>query len=227
MMEEEMSLDIRDLFYIIRKRLKLIIIITLTCTLAAGIVSFFVLKPVYEAKTSIIVGKPQADEKTQTQYNDVMMYQKLVKTYSEIAKSRAVAEKAVSKLDGKYTIDQIQGVVTVTSQTDTQILVIKAQNGEPQEAVNIANAVSQAFIEESKVVFPTGGDIQIMDKPQLPSAAVKPNKKLNLAIAFLIGLMSSVGLTFVLEYLDKTIKSEEDVARYLDLPVIGIIPKEV
>lgn len=226
-MEEEMTLDLRDLFYIIRKRLKLIIIITLACVLVSGIVNFFVLKPVYEAKTSIIVGKPQADEKTQTQYNDVMMYQKLVKTYSEIAKSRAVAEKTASKLDNKYTIDQIQGAVTVTSQTDTQILVIKAQNGDPQEAVNIANAVSQAFIEESKVVFPTGGDIQIMDKPQLPRAAVKPNKKLNLAIAFLIGLMASVGLTFVLEFLDKTIKTEEDVARYLDVPVIGIIPKEV
>jgi len=101
MVEEELSFELRNLFYIIRKRHKLIIIITLACTLAAGIVSFFSLKPVYEAKTSIIVEKHNADEKTQTQYNDVIMYQKLVKTYSEIAKSRAVAKKATSKLDGK------------------------------------------------------------------------------------------------------------------------------
>jgi capsular polysaccharide biosynthesis protein len=226
-MEEEMTLDIRELFYMIKKRMKLIIIITLACTLASGILSYFVLKPVYEAKASIIVGKPQGTDNTQTQYSDVQMYQKLVTTYSEIAKSSSVAEKTAVMLNGRYTSDQIMKAVTVTAQTDTQILVISAQSGDPQEAVNIANAVSNAFIEESKTVFPTGGDIQIMDNPKLPNAAVKPNKKLNLAIAFLIGIMASVGLTFVLEYLDKSIKTEEDVARWLDIPVIGIIPRQV
>jgi len=226
-MEEEMTLDLRDIFYIIRKRLKLILIITLACTLVSGIISFYILKPVYEARTSIIVGKPQANEKTTTQYNDVMMYQKLVKTYSEIAKSRAVAEMVANKLDNKYTVEQLQKAVTVASQTDTQILVISTQNGNAEEAVKITNAASAAFVEESKLVFPTGGDIQIMDKPQLPKSPVKPNKILNIAIAFLIGLMASVGLTFVLEFLDRSIKTEEDVARYIDIPVIGIIPKEV
>jgi len=222
-----MTLDLRDIFYIIRKRLKLILIITLACTLVSGIISFYILKPVYEARTSIIVGKPQANEKTTTQYNDVMMYQKLVKTYSEIAKSRAVAEMVANKLDNKYTVEQLQKAVTVASQTDTQILVISTQNGNAEEAVKITNAASAAFVEESKLVFPTGGDIQIMDKPQLPKSPVKPNKILNIAIAFLIGLMASVGLTFVLEFLDRSIKTEEDVARYIDIPVIGIIPKEV
>ncbi|OPZ73977.1 MAG: hypothetical protein BWY80_00766 [Firmicutes bacterium ADurb.Bin456] len=60
--------------------------------------------------------------------------------------------------------------------------------------------------------------------PALTANQVKPNKKLNLAVAFLLGLMGSVALALLLEFLDNTIKTPEDVARHLDLPVMGIIP---
>ncbi|MBP1918619.1 YveK family protein [Youngiibacter multivorans] len=224
-MEDEMTLDLRDLFNMIRKRKKLIIIITIICTLASGVISFFILRPVYEAQTSIIVGKPQGTE--QTVYSDIVMYQNLVKTYVQIAKSKIVADETATRLGEGYTPKDVQDAITVTPQSDTQIMVIKARNEDPSVSVQIATAAAGAFIDTSKTVFPTGGNIQIMDRAQIPTNPVSPNKKLNIAIAFLIGLMGSMGVVFVIEYLDNTIKSEDDIARYLDLPVIGIIPKEV
>jgi len=226
-MEEELTLDLRDIFHIIRKRVKMIILITLACTLVSGIVSFYVLKPAYESHTSIIVGKPEGTDKTQTEYNDVMLYQKLILTYQEIAKSRVVADQTAAILGNKYTAEAIQKAVTVTPQTDTQILTITAKNGDPVEAAKISSAVSKAFIEQSKIVFPTGGDIQVMDYAIVPVEPVSPNKKMNLAIAFLIGLMGSIGLAFVLEMMDRTIKTEDDIERYIGVPVIGMIPREV
>ena len=59
----------------------------------------------------------------------------------------------------------------------------------------------------------------------MPEKPIKPKKALNVAIAFFLGLMASVGLTFIIEYMDSTIKTEEDINKYLELPVIGIIPK--
>lgn len=223
-MEEEMTLDLRDLFYIIRKRMKIIVVITLICTILSAGVSYFVLKPVYESETSIIVGRPQGDE--QNLSSDVTLYQKLIQTYIEIAKSKLVADEAMDRLEDRYTAAQIQGAISITPQSNTQIIVIKAQSEYPSEAVQIVTAVTNSFIDKAKTVFPTGGDIQIMDRAEIPVNPVKPNKKLNVAIAFLIGLMGSLGLVFVLEYLDRTIKSEDDVAKYLDIPVIGIIPRE-
>jgi len=225
-MEEELELDLRDIFYIIRKRMKMIVLITLACTILSGVVSFFVLKPVYEAKTSVIVGKMQAADQTSTQYNDVLLYQKLIKTYMEIAKSRIVAEEAYTAMGYKYSVEQIQKAVQVSTQTDTQILVIKAQNGDPYEAVKICTAVSDAFINQSKIVLPTGGDIQVMDRAKVPETPVKPNKAMNIAIAFLIGLMGSMGLAFVLEFMDRTIKTEDDISRFVGIPILGIIPRE-
>lgn len=219
-----MTLDLKDFFYILKKRLKLIVCITIGCTIISGLVSFFVIKPTYEASSTIIVGKPKNSE-TRTDNNDVMMYQNLVKTYAQIAQSNAVAKEALSKLDGSLTLDQLQNMVTITPEEGTQILTIKGDSKNPQQAVNIVNAMSTSFVDESKKVYPTGGDIQIMDVPQFPDKPVKPKKALNIAIAFFLGLLVSVGLSFLLEYSDSTIRTEEDVARYLDLPVIGIIPK--
>lgn len=226
-MNDEITLDLRDLFYILRKRVKLIVGVTIACTLISGILSFFVIKPTYEAGTSIIVGKPQGNDKSVTQYNDVMMYQNLVKTYAEIAKSQSVSEKSADKLNGKIEAKDLDKLVTVTPQQGTQILEIKAESKDPKEAVEIVNEVSRTFIEEAKRVFPTGGDIQVMDTAKVPESPVKPKKALNVAIAFFLGLMASVGLTFVLEYMDSTLKTEEDITRYLELPVIGIIPKDI
>lgn len=228
-MDDEITLDLRDLFYILKKRMKLILLITITCTLISGILSFFVIKPTYQAKTSIVIGKTDSgaigSDKNQYNYNDVMMFQKLVKTYAEIGKSRAVAENASARVKN-FTASQIQSMITVTPQADTQIIEFKIENNDPREAFIILNAVSEAFIQEAKRIYPSG-NIQVMDNAKTPEKPIKPKKVLNVAIAFFIGLMASVGLVFVLEFMDNTIKTEDDVSRYLDLPVIGIIPKSM
>ncbi|MBV4420090.1 capsular biosynthesis protein [Clostridium tyrobutyricum] len=223
MENEEMTLDLKDFFYIIKKRLKLIVLITLACAVITGLVSVFLIKPTYEASSSIIVGKPTNNIKTDN--NDVMMYQNLVKTYAQIAQSDSVAKTTLNKLNENITLDQFQKMVSVTPQEGTQILTIKADSKDPNEAAKVVDTMASSFISESKRVFPTGGDIQIMDRAQIPNEPVKPKKTLNVAIAFFLGLIVSVGLSFLLEYQDNTIKTEDDIDRYLELPVIGVIPK--
>jgi capsular polysaccharide biosynthesis protein len=222
----EQTMGLREIIHLVKKRIVMIICITVACTALAGGLSFYVLKPVYEAKTSIIVSKPTADTIAQT-YNDVLMYQNLVKTYSEIASSKSVAKAAAEKINNKYTALQIQKATDVSPQTSTQILTISVRSGNAQDALDIVGAISESFIAESAAVFPNGGVIKVMDEPELPEIPVKPNKSLNIAIGFFLGLVAAGSLAFLLEYMDKTIKSEEDVVKYLlDVPVIGIIPKE-
>lgn len=225
-MQDEMTLDLKDFLNILRKRMSLIIIITLVTTLAAGIISFFIIKPTYEAQTSIIIGKAVDNQNQKVDYSDVMMYQQLVKTYSEIAQSRRVADKTLEKLNNGMTVQQLQKSITVTPEQNTQILIVKTQGKDAKESARIVNTLSETFIEEARVIYPTGV-IQIMDNAQVPDKAAKPNKKLNVAIAFFLGLMGSVGLSFLFEYMDSTLKTEEDIEKYLELPVIGIIPKKI
>ncbi len=225
-MEEEITLDLRELIGILRKRLKLIISITLIATLISGIVSFLIIKPTYEATLSVFIGKTSDIKETSVSYDssDIAMYQKLVKTYAKIATSSDVAEKAAGELNTNITAKQIQGMIKVTPQQDTQIMDIKVQSNSPEEAKKVAEKVTTLFIDKAKVIIPNG-NVQILDKVKVPLEPVKPNKKLNVAIAFFLGLMVSVGIVFVLEYMDNTIKSQEDLEKYLEIPVLGMIPE--
>ncbi len=71
------------------------------------------------------------------------------------------------------------------------------------------------------------GNISIIDKALAPDEPIKPKKMLNLAIGGILGLMLGVMLVFFLEYMDNTIKTTEDVESILNLPVLGVIPKDV
>lgn len=64
----------------------------------------------------------------------------------------------------------------------------------------------------------------VVSEASISAIPVKPNKKLNVVLGFILGLMVFTALAFVLEYLDNTIKTPEDVSKILELPVIGVIP---
>ncbi|UZW14994.1 Wzz/FepE/Etk N-terminal domain-containing protein [Clostridium pasteurianum] len=222
-MNEENTIDLSQIFYILNKRKSIIITITLVAVIISGILSFFIISPVYEAQVTAIVGKRNDAANQNIQYNDVMMYQNLTKTYATIGTSKLVAGKAAEKLGNGMTADKLGKVISVTPETGTQILDISAQGGTPQEALSRVTALSETFVENSKDVY-NAGEVKIMDKGELPKAPVKPKKALNIAIAFVLGLMVSVGLSFLLEYMDSTLKTAEDVKKHLDLPVLGTIP---
>lgn len=226
-MEQEENFALGEYLEIINKRKALIIVITLFAVIITAIVSF-IIPPTYEAKTSVVIGKTDSSQNTQNQYSDVLMYQSLVKTYAQIAESRKVAKETASKLkdDSSYTditADDISKSLTITPQQDTQIIDISVRSKNAVEAKTIADALTNSFIDESKNIYPNQV-IQVIDDAQIPQAPIKPNKKLNIAVAFVLGLMASVGLAFLLEFADSSIKSEKDVEKYLDLPVIGTIP---
>jgi len=224
-MEEEINVSLEDYFAIVKKKLWLIILITVSAVGIAALISFLVIKPTYQASTTIIVGKPELSGGGSSQFTDVMMYQNLGKTYSEIAQSTLVAKGAYDRLSTKVPVAQIKNAITVTQESGTQILLISVKGKSPEEAYNITNAVSDAFKDSAKQVFPTGGDIVSMDGAAKTETPIGPNKTLNMAIAFFIGLMVSVGIVFLLEYLDNTIKTEYDIEKYVQLPILGILPK--
>ncbi|MDD3225152.1 MAG: Wzz/FepE/Etk N-terminal domain-containing protein [Clostridium sp.] len=224
-MNEENSIDLSQFFYVLAKRKSMIIVITLVAVLISAILSFFIMSPVYESKVTVIVGKANSTASSNEQYNDVMMYQNLTKTYATIATSNYIEGKAANSLGNGMTAEKLDKLITVTPETGTQILDITADANNPQDALNEVTAVSNALVKNAKNVY-NAGDIKIMDKGEFATNPVKPNKILNIAIAFILGLIISVGVSFLLEYMDNTLKTSEDVKKYLDLPVLGTIPMQ-
>jgi len=224
-MEETNEMELSDIFYVIAKRKMMIIVITLVCTLVSAVVSFFIISPTYQSQTSVIVDKKANGANTQYSNNDVTMYQNLVKTYASIGESDDVYIKAAQKLNNGISSDELAKNITITPITSTQLLTVTATGGTAKEALDSVTAVTDSFIEVSNSVYPAG-DIRTVNKGKLPKAPAKPNKKLNIAIGFFLGLMISAGLAFVMDYMDNTVESVEDIKRNFDLPIIGTIPLE-
>lgn len=220
MEEQEIRLD--ELFEALKKRWLMITTITLLVTVVAATVSFFVIKPKYEASTKLFIGKDEGENQVYSQ-NDVLLYQKLMKTYSEAIKTKDLVNRALDNINIDIKAEEVLGNLTVTTLTDTQILQIKYGSKIPDEAKVVIEEITKEFIKTSKELVPNG-NIQIIEKVQLPENPVSPNKKMNIAIAFLLGLMVSVGLAFLLEFLDNTFKTKDQLERELDIPVIGVIP---
>lgn len=224
-MEETTILNMQDYLKILKKRAIPIIIITLLTTIIAYLISIYMISPVYMAKTSIVVGTGVNQENNRLVYEDILTYQKLMKTFGEIAKSALVSTKSAELMDNDITSDIIQKSISINSQIDTQILVISAQNRDPEKARIISDTVTTCFITEVSKIFPAGSFI-VIDKAQTPKNPVRPNKILNTLLGFIFGFSMSVAFVFLMEHSDKTIKGKDDLQRYFEFPVLGIIPIE-
>lgn len=224
---EENTISLQEIAYALKKRWKLILLITVAATLVSAILSFFVIKPKYEATTKLFIGKQETSQNTANyDNNDIMMYQKLMKTYAQLVKTSDLVTKAVKSADLDYNQKDIKGILNnlnATPSADTQILDLSYKGGNPKDVLKLTEAITNEFIAESKELIPNG-NVQVIQKPQLPEHPVSPNKTLNILIAFILGLMVGVGVVLLLEYLDNTFKSREDLEKTLDLPIIGTIP---
>ncbi|WP_283695556.1 YveK family protein [Clostridium perfringens] len=224
---EENTINLQEIAYALKKRWKLIALITIAATLVSAILSFFVIKPQYEATTKLFIGKQETSQNVANYDNsDVMMYQKLMKTYAELVKTSDLVTKAVKSANLDYNKNEIKDILNnlnVTSSADTQILDLSFKGGNPKEVLKVTEAITNEFISESKELIPNG-NVQVIQKPQLPENPVSPNKKLNILIAFVLGFIVGIAVVLLLEYLDNTFKSREELEKTLDLPIIGAIP---
>lgn len=219
---EEISL--RDLFLILRKWIALIIILPIIAVTIAGAVSYYVLEPEYETFTTLMVGRPKdyiSDIKIE--YNELLLNQKLVSTYGEIVKSRLVTDEVINNLDLKISYEGFRNKVNVSLVKDTEIIKIQVTDNSPELAAEIANETALVFMEGVKTIMKIE-NVQVIDLAQVPSRPIKPRKTLNMAIAGVLGLMLSVFIAFLVEFLDNSIRTPEDVEKYLGIPVLGAIP---
>ena len=224
MESREAELDLKEIMHIIRKRLWFIVLVTILAVGAGGVISLFVLEPVYRASATIIVGKPSSYlDGNRLQIEDLNLNQRLAKTYGEIIKSRGVLENVIFQLKLNLTTQQLKEKTLVKLVEGTEFITISVTDTNPERAADIANKMAEVF--RFKVVNIMKVDyVQILDDAIVPRLPIKPRLELNMAIAGVLGMMTSIFVVFLLEYLDNTIKTPEDAEKYLGLNIVGIIP---
>ena len=219
---EEQVISISEIIDAVKKRWKIIALTTVLATLISGIFSFFIISPTYEASTKVFIGKEESSMENYN-YNDITMYQKLLKTYSELIKTKDLINRAITNSEYELKVEEVFKDVSVTTVADTQMLKIAYRSTSPKIAKNMLENITNEFIATAQELVPNG-NVRVLETVELPEEPVAPNKKMNIAIAFILGIMVGFGIVFLLESLDNTYKNKEQLEKDLDIPVLGVIP---
>ncbi|MGL5479574.1 MAG: YveK family protein [Clostridium sp.] len=221
-MNEEV-INLSDVLGTLRKKWKLIILLTISFAIFSAVFSFFIIKPKYESKTKLFVGK-QENQNQDYNSNDIMMYQKLLSTYAEVIKTDDLISKSLKTSFIDRDSKEVLSKLVVTPRADTQILEISYQDTDPKISEKVVSSVTDEFINYSKTLI-KNGNVQIIQKAQVPDNPISPNKILNIIIATILGFIVGVGLAILLEFMDNTFKTKEEVEKFTNLPVLGVIPE--
>ena len=182
---DQASIEI-DVFYLLRKlwsKKFFIIFIALVVGIVALLGSIFLIKPKYTSTTRIYVVSRTADNITN---QDLQAGSYLVKDYQEVITSNEVLSSVIDKEKLSMTTDELSSKISVIVPEDTRVISISVEDGNAQEAADIANAVREVAAEKIKAVTKVD-DVTALEAAEVPKEPSSPNIKRNTLIGFLAG----------------------------------------
>ncbi|ADY55912.1 lipopolysaccharide biosynthesis protein [Syntrophobotulus glycolicus DSM 8271] len=219
-------MEIRRLLYSIIHKWWLILFFVIISGGIGYYLNIFSNQPMYGADTTLFVlnrEKVEAGQALSSQ--DLVFGQELVKQYSEIFYSRSVISETSNKL-AEYNIspEMLASMVTISSQKDSNILTVHAVSFDPEVAAITANAMAEEFTAMIRDL--TKSDyISILDQAQVAQYPMPNNGVQKTFIWLMAGLVIACGIIYIIEYLNTTVRSAEEIESQLSLRVIGIIPE--
>lgn len=189
--------------------------------LIALLMTMFLMKPKYESNTQVLVN--QKEKKSELMAQEVQSNIQLVNTYSEIVKSPRILDE-VAKKNKKYSASEIKSMLTATTQAESQILNVNIESGSKKDAEKVANDIAKVFSDEMPDIMNVD-NVTILSKANGTASKVSPSLIINLAIGLILGLILALIIIILKEIFDKRIRTEEDIERELNIPVLGSIQK--
>lgn len=217
--EDEMEINLGELFALLKSKYKMIIISILVTTIIAGVITVFFIDRKYQS-TASIYPKPEVTE-GMVDYTQINANNLMVNNYIEMLKGNNIQSQVAESLD--ITPDEISECVSITNQANTQIISISATTTDPELSKNIVDKLVATFKKEAKNTLNIN-NISTIDQAQIADTPVSPNLKTNLVIGALIGAFLSVGFIFIKFMLDTHIHNKEEAEKYLGIPCLGSIP---
>ncbi|HLF71099.1 MAG TPA: polysaccharide biosynthesis tyrosine autokinase [Dehalococcoidia bacterium] len=201
-------------------------LLVLACILAGGSAYYFSMQmtPIYRATTTILVNQTQSQGVIQ--YNDILTSERLTSTYAELAKRRPILTEVARRLSLPTTEAELAAQINVSPVRNTQLLRIAVEDSNPARAADIANTTAQAFIDENSAQLGNRpGSVSIAERAAVPAVPVKPNVRLNTALAAFLGLLIGGMIGLLIDYLDNTVKTSRDVEALTGLPTLGTVTR--
>lgn len=221
--EENEVIDLTEILSAVRQHLFELIFVTLAAALVGFMASKFLMTPKYDSSALMIVNTRQ-DVNANVTSDQINSATKLVSTYSIIIKSDTVLQRVIDNLGLNLTYAQLNKRVTVAAVDDTQVMKITVQSDSPEWARQVCEQIITVAPDVIKEAV-EAGSVKVISNASLATEPVSPNIKKNTMLAAAVGFVLVIGIIVLQVLLDNKINTEEDVTKYLDMTVLGVIPQ--
>lgn len=221
--EENEVIDLVEILYAIRQHLLEVILATVVAAIIGFAASKFLMTPQYSSSAMMIVNTRQ-DVTSNVTSDQINSATKLVSTYSIIIKSDTVLQQVIDNLGLNLTYAKLNKRVTVAAVDDTQVMKITVQSDSPEWARQVCEQIITVAPNVIKEAV-EAGSVKVISNPSLATEPVSPNIMKNTMLAAAVGFVLVIGIIVLQVLLDNKINTEEDVTKYLDMTVLGVIPQ--
>lgn len=219
--QNEMELDLLVLFYYLKKKVWMIALVCALCGALGLIVSQFLIPTKYTASTRMYV--LNRTNETTVVYSDIQTSSYLLNDYKVLITGENVTKEVIKRLNLDMKPDTLEKNITVTAPDNTRVLQIDVEDTSAKMAADIANCVREVAAEQIQEIMDVDA-VKLVFEADVPADPSSPNVLVNTIIAAALGMFVALFVFVIMFMVDDTIRTEEDVERYLGLGTLGVIP---
>lgn len=218
-LNDEVEIDLSQLFKLLKKNIRMIIILALIGVIIAASATTFLIDKKYASTGSVLLKADVVNgslDSTQVNTNKLM-----VNNYVKLLQGNNIQDQVAKNLS--ITSKEVRDSLNISNTTDTQIIEISSTTVDPGLSKRIVDetiSVFTALIQEKLDV----SNVTIVDQPEVNSNPVSPSMTKNIIIGAIAGIVISLGYLLLTYLLDTKIKNGEQAEQYLGVPLLGIIP---
>ena len=221
--DDEVTIDLMELFSALWAKKTIIILSAVFMALVAFVGTKMFVTPKYTSVTKLFVMTKNDDTSASATYTDLQTGSMLTKDYMELVKSRPVLEKTISKLKLDVEPEELAEMITTETPTDTRIMSISVTDDDPKEAKQIADTLRKAVSVQITEIM-NADSVNTVEEGNLPTSPSSPNLKKNMMLGALLGALIVCAIVVLRMLTDTTLKTVDDIDRYLHLPVLAAVP---
>lgn len=218
------EINIIDFLNNVKKKWYCLAITSILFVIGILVYTNYIKVPTYQTYTTLVLTQAQTETTNTITQNDLQINQKLVYTYSELIKSKRVLNQVIDNLKLKYTSKELSKYINVSSVENTEILKIVVTHPNAKTSADIANDIARVFSREVVNIYDIN-NVSIIDEANIPNEVSNDTMYRDVALAFVLGLVASTGVLFIIYYFDDTIKFTDNLEEEVKMPIIGKILK--
>ncbi len=221
------DLDLKELFLAFWNKKLMIVLIVIMFSIIGYIYSITMVKPVYTSFTTLVLaGTDETEGGAVITTTDITLNSKLISTYSELLKSNNVVREVKENLDIDVTESEIKNNIVISSKSGTDIIEIRVTNANPEYAAKIANETAEVFKVKVSEIYNIN-NIHVVDVAEESNSPSNINLIRDILMFMIIGGVIAVIYVIVANILDTTIKTEADIEKILEMPVLAVVPESI